>query len=187
MLGSPNYARLVYDGDGSDNPDTGPGPVGSDTIERIFNRHFASKGLAVESTAFDGRSDYGPFIEAGIPAGGLFSGAEELKTAEQQAKFGGTAGQPLDPCYHQACDGIDNLNRQALDELGDGAAHAIYRLAQRKKSIVVEEGQDRQEGEGAHREGQGAQRQEAGTQLRLQGQPPVPLDAPRGQAPRCGV
>ena len=138
MLGSPNYARLVYDGDGSDNPDTGPGPVGSDTIERIFNRHFASKGLAVESTAFDGRSDYGPFIDAGIPAGGLFSGAEELKTAEQQAKFGGTVGQPLDPCYHQACDGINNLNRQALDELGDGAAHSIYALAQRKKSIVVQ-------------------------------------------------
>lgn len=137
MLGSPNYARLVYDGDGSDNPDTGPGPVGSDTIERIFNRHFASKGLATESTAFDGRSDYGPFIEVGIPAGGLFSGAEELKTAEQQAKFGGTAGLALDPCYHQACDGINNLNRQALDELGDGAAHAIYTLAQRKKSIVV--------------------------------------------------
>lgn len=137
MLGSPNYARLVYDGDGSDNPDTGPGPVGSDTIERVFNRHFASKGLATEPTAFDGRSDYGPFIEVGIPAGGLFSGAEELKTAEQQAKFGGTAGLALDPCYHQACDGINNLNRQALDELGDGAADAVYTLAERKKSIVV--------------------------------------------------
>ncbi len=140
MLGSPNYARLVYDGDGSDTPDTGPGPVGSDTIERIFNRHFASKGLATEPTAFDGRSDYGPFIEVGIPAGGLFSGAEQLKTAEQQAKFGGTAGLALDPCYHQSCDDITNLNRQALDELGDGAAHAIYTLAQRKKSIVIKRG-----------------------------------------------
>ena len=137
MLGSPNYARLVYDGDGSEDPETGPGPVGSDTIERIFNRHFASKGLATEPTAFDGRSDYGPFIDAGIPAGGLFSGAEELKTAEQVAKFGGTAGLALDPCYHQACDNINNLNKQALDELGDGAAHAVYVLAQRKKSIVV--------------------------------------------------
>ncbi len=137
MLASPNYARFVYDGDGSDNPDTGPGPVGSDTIERIFNRHFASKGLATEPTAFDGRSDYGPFIEVGIPAGGLFSGAEGIKTAEQQAKFGGVAGEAFDACYHQACDNINNLNKQALDELGDGAADAVYRLAQRKKSIVV--------------------------------------------------
>ena len=149
MLGSPNYARLVYDGDGSDNPDTGPGPVGSDTIERIFNRHFASKGLATEPTAFDGRSDYGPFIEAGIPAGGLFSGAEELKTAEQQAKFGGTAGLALDPCYHQACDGINNLNRQALDELGDGAAHAVYTLARAQEvDRGAEEGQGREGGQG---------------------------------------
>ena len=80
MVGSPNYARLVYDGDGSDNPDLGPGPVGSDVIEGLFNSHFGRKGLAFESTAFDGRSDYGPFIDAGIPAGGLFSGAEGIKS-----------------------------------------------------------------------------------------------------------
>ena len=62
------------------------------------------EGLATEPTAFDGRSDYGPFIEVGIPAGGLFSGAEGLKTAERGSVFGGTAGEPYDACYHQACD-----------------------------------------------------------------------------------
>ena len=143
MIGSPNFVNFVYDGDLSDSP-----PIPEDvfapearpfsaTIEKLFLDYFKSQRIANLPTDFDGRSDYGPFIDAGIPAGGLFSGAEELKTAEQQAKFGGTAGQALDPCYHQACDGINNLNRQALDELGDGAAHSIYTLAQRKKSIVV--------------------------------------------------
>ena len=51
-----------------------------------------------------GRSDYDAFVAAGIPAGGLFTGAEEIKTAEQAAKWGGTAGVAFDPCYHQACD-----------------------------------------------------------------------------------
>ena len=127
MLGSPNYVRFVYDGDGSDTPD--PGPPGSAEIEQVFNDYFASQGLATEPTAFDGRSDYGPFIAVGIPAGGLFSGAEGIKTAEEAAVYGGTAGEPYDSCYHQACDTINNLNTQALFELGDAAAHAVLTLA----------------------------------------------------------
>ncbi len=130
MLGSPNYARLVYDGDGSE---TGTaGPPGSAQIEKIFTDYFTSQGLSTDPTAFDGRSDYGPFIAEGIPAGGLFSGAEEIKTAEQAAEFGGTAGVALDACYHQACDDITNLNTQALYELGDAAAHATLVLARTK-------------------------------------------------------
>jgi Zn-dependent M28 family amino/carboxypeptidase len=122
MLGSPNYVRFVYDGDGSAG---GPsGPPGSDAIEKVFTDFFDSQGLASDPTDFDGRSDYGPFIAAGIPAGGLFSGAEGIKTEEQAATYGGTAGEPYDACYHQACDDITNLNTDALHELGDAAAHA---------------------------------------------------------------
>jgi Zn-dependent M28 family amino/carboxypeptidase len=92
MLGSPNYVRFVYDGDGSA---TGTdGPPGSAQIEGLFNDYYASQGLATEPTEFDGRSDYGPFIDVGIPAGGLFSGAEGIKTPEEAAVYGGTAGQP---------------------------------------------------------------------------------------------
>ncbi len=87
MLGSPNYVRFVYDGDGSAGGDAGP--AGSDAIEGIFTDYFGAKGLASEPTDFDGRSDYGPFIEAGIPAGGLFSGAEGVKTPEEAAVYGG--------------------------------------------------------------------------------------------------
>ncbi|GIF03296.1 M28 family metallopeptidase [Actinoplanes siamensis] len=127
MVGSPNYVRFVYDGDGSD---TGAsGPAGSEQIEGLFTEYFADQGLATDPTAFDGRSDYGPFIEVGIPAGGLFSGAEGEKTAEQATVYGGTAGAPYDACYHQACDDINNLSTKALAELGDGAAHAVLTLA----------------------------------------------------------
>jgi Zn-dependent M28 family amino/carboxypeptidase len=138
MLGSPNYVRFVYDGDGGGDPEAA-GPPGSAQIEDIFNRYFASQGLATEPTPFDGRSDYGPFIAVGIPAGGLFSGAEGEKTAEEAAIYGGTAGQPYDPCYHQACDTTNNLSTKALNELGDGAAHAVMTLA-RSRTGLFEDG-----------------------------------------------
>ena len=128
MLGSPNYVRFVYDGDGGGDPDAA-GPPGSAQIEAIFNQYFAGQGLATEPTPFDGRSDYGPFIAVGIPAGGLFSGAEGEKTPEEAAVYGGTAGAPYDRCYHQACDTTNNLNTKGLAELGDGAAHATMTLA----------------------------------------------------------
>lgn len=130
MLGSPNYVRFVYDGDGSSTPQRGP--AGSAEIEETFRTYFTAKNLPVLPTAFDGRSDYGPFIAAGIPAGGLFSGAEEIKTAQEARVFGGTAGEAYDECYHQACDDITNLSIPALGELSDGAAHATYKYARQQ-------------------------------------------------------
>jgi len=137
MTASPNYVRFVYDGDGSDTEEAGP--PGSAQIESLFTGYFAGQGLASEPTAFDGRSDYGPFIAVGIPAGGLFSGAEGIKTAEQAAIYGGTAGLAYDPCYHQACDDITNINTQALGEFADASAHATLTLA-RSKSGFFEDG-----------------------------------------------
>ena len=131
MIGSPNFVRFVYDGDLSDSePPEGGAPEGSAEIEDLFLDYFASQGLATEPTAFDGRSDYGPFIAAGIPAGGLFTGAEVEKTSEQAAIFGGTAGEPYDPCYHLGCDRITNLSSTALEQMADAAAHATITLAQ---------------------------------------------------------
>jgi Zn-dependent M28 family amino/carboxypeptidase len=133
MLASPNYVRFVYDGDGSD---TGTaGPPGSAEIEAVFNSYFADQGLETAPTAFDGRSDYGPFIDVGIPAGGLFSGAEGIKTPEEAAVYGGTAGAPYDACYHQACDTVNNLSPRALFELGDAAAHAVLTLARTRSGF----------------------------------------------------
>jgi len=110
MIASPNYVYAIYDGDGSAFNLTGP--AGSDQIEYLFEDFYKSKGLPSVPTAFDGRSDYGPFLDVGIPSGGLFTGAEDNKTVEEAALFGGTAGVALDACYHAACDDINNL---ALD------------------------------------------------------------------------
>ena len=136
MIGSPNYARFVYDGDNSAFP-VGPGaadgPTGSGEIERVFTDYFKAAGLASGETPFSGRSDYGPFIAPGvdIPAGGLFTGAESLKTAAEVGFFGGTAGVAYDACYHLACDTIANVNLKGLDEMSDAAAHATLHFAKR--------------------------------------------------------
>ncbi len=132
MVGSPNFVRFVYDGDGSA---FGTGDTGSGVVEDVFNDYFASQGLATDPTEFDGRSDYDAFQAAGIPAGGLFSGAEDIKTAAQAATYGGTAGVAYDSCYHQACDDIDNLSLVALDQFSDAAAHATTVFAQTTSAI----------------------------------------------------
>jgi Zn-dependent M28 family amino/carboxypeptidase len=124
MIASPNYVRGIYDGDDSDQVGSGPGPVGSASIEKLFEQHSAAKGLPFEGTDFTGRSDYGPFIAVGIPAGGLFTGAEGIKTAEQAGRYGGTAGTAFDPCYHQSCDTLLNLNTTVFDTNADAVAHA---------------------------------------------------------------
>jgi Zn-dependent M28 family amino/carboxypeptidase len=130
MVGSPNFVRFVYDGDGSALGTSGPS--GSGAIEDVFVDYFTSQGLATDPTEFDGRSDYDAFINAGIPAGGLFTGAEGIKTAAQATVYGGTAGVAYDVCYHLACDTIANVNTTAIDQMSDAIAHATQVFAMAK-------------------------------------------------------
>ncbi len=129
MVGSPNHVFFIYDGDDSDGVGAGPGPAGSAAIEKLFESYFDSVGKPFKGTDFSGRSDYGPFIAVGIPSGGLFTGAEGIKTADEAAIFGGTAGQQYDPCYHLACDTFDNVNEGALDTNSDAIAYATLTYA----------------------------------------------------------
>lgn len=133
MIGSPNFVRFVYDGDGSDTALAGPN--GSKNIESVYLNYFAEQGLPVEPTEFSGRSDYGPFIAVGIPAGGLFTGAEGIKTEEQALIYGGTAGEQYDPCYHLACDTFDNISLEALDQNADAVAHSVLTFAMTTSAI----------------------------------------------------
>jgi Zn-dependent M28 family amino/carboxypeptidase len=112
MIASPNFARLVYDGDGSTFGPNVSGPAGSGTVERVFVDYWAQRGLVSEPIPFDGRSDYVGFINRGIPAGGVFAGAEAPKTAAQVAKYGGVRGEQLDPCYHEDCDTYSTVTGQ---------------------------------------------------------------------------
>jgi len=125
-VGSPNFVRFVYDGDGS--ASSAPGPAGSEAIEALFEGFHADLGLAVEPTAIGG-SDDAPFAAAGIPVGGVFSGATGIKTAEQAAIYGGTAGVAYDPCYHLACDTFANVSLEALDLNADAIAYAVLYYA----------------------------------------------------------
>lgn len=129
MVGSPNHVFFIYDGDDSDGVGAGPGPGGSAEIEKVFEGFFASRGVPFKGTDFSGRSDYGPFIASGIPAGGLFTGAEGIKSAEEAALWGGTAGQAYDPCYHLRCDTYANNNDTALDVNSDAVAYAVLQFA----------------------------------------------------------
>lgn len=129
MLASPNGLPMIYDGDGSGFGI--PGPSGSDDIEGIFTAWFEDEGLAFEPTAFDGRSDYAAFIAEGIPAGGLFSGADATKTSSEVNLYGGTAGIPHDPCYHQSCDDLNNIDADLFLTLSRAAAHTSWALADR--------------------------------------------------------
>ena len=119
MVGSPNFVRDVYDG--------------PRVAEGVFTDYFDREGIEIDvNSALDGRSDHGPFADEGVPTGGLFSGAEEIKTEDEAATYGGEAGAPQDACYHEACDDIDNLNKKALAQFSDAAAHATAAFSQKE-------------------------------------------------------
>lgn len=117
MIGSPNPGYFVYDDDPA--------------IEKTFKDYYAGLGVPTEiETEGDGRSDHAPFKSAGVPVGGLFTGASRTKTAAQAAKWGGTSGRAFDRCYHSSCDTTSNINDTALDRNSDAIAHAVWELSE---------------------------------------------------------
>ena len=99
------------------------------------SRIYTSAGEPYDDAQFSGRSDYQAFINNGIPAGGLFTGAEVIKTDAQAAIWGGTAGEQYDPCYHLACDTFDNINLHALDVNSDAVAFAVLTYAYSTETV----------------------------------------------------
>lgn len=134
MVGSPNPGYFTYDGDQSTalgrNESPPRVPEGSAGIERTFVDYLESEGKVAEDTSFDGRSDYAGFTTAGVPAGGLYSGAEGDKSPEQESLWGGTANAPFDPNYHKDTDTLDRIDRAALDINGGGVAYSVGFYAQ---------------------------------------------------------
>lgn len=127
MVASPNPVRFIYDGDGSAWDKAGPD--GSAAIEAAFTAYFAGQKLLTAETPFDGRSDYWAFINREIPSGGLFTGAEDRKSAHEATLFGGEAEIAYDPCYHSACDDRDNYDPEALLANTRAAAHVLETFA----------------------------------------------------------
>ena len=129
MIGSHNYGRFVLDGR-MELPDSGEAPSGSGAIAQILEEHFDDQGQVHEPGVLSGRSDYGPFMEAGVPSGGLFSGGDGVKTEEQVEWYGGTAGEPFDPYYHTPDDTLENIDWDSVAELSAAGAHGVETLAE---------------------------------------------------------
>jgi Zn-dependent M28 family amino/carboxypeptidase len=155
MISSPNFARLVYDGNGSE-PGNPAGPAGSGEVERVFVDFWRSQGFVSEPIPFDGRSDYVGFTNLGIPAGGIFAGAEDPKTPAQEALYGGAAGEQLDPCYHAFCDTLATIlgappaealndpanaakmqggGRRSMEQFLPAMTHAVWHFAKAKNPL----------------------------------------------------
>jgi Zn-dependent M28 family amino/carboxypeptidase len=134
MLGSPNPGYFTYDGDQSAPPNprqaTPHVPEGSAGIERTFVAYLKAAGETAQDTSFEGRSDYDGFTKAGIPAGGLFSGAEDKMTPDEAKLWHGDADEPFDPNYHKKTDTLDKIDRTSLGIQGSGVAYAVGIYAQ---------------------------------------------------------
>jgi Zn-dependent M28 family amino/carboxypeptidase len=133
MLGSPNYMFGIYDGRTARNTTPSAALPGSNKITALYRDWFIQQNLPWDYTDFSGRSDYGPFLAEGIVAGGLFSGADDMKTQEQRDRYdkilgqgmGGVPGITHDPCYHRACDSIQNINVFAYEKMIQAAAYVL--------------------------------------------------------------
>ncbi|KAI0804011.1 peptidase family M28 [Xylaria sp. FL0064] len=123
MMGSPNFAYQIYNATNAVNP------TGSEQLRNLYVDWYESKGLNYTFIPFDGRSDYDAFIRNGIPGGGIATGAEGIKTKEEELMFGGKAGDWYDPCYHQLCDDVGNVNATAWLRNTQLVAHSIATFA----------------------------------------------------------
>jgi Zn-dependent M28 family amino/carboxypeptidase len=129
MLASKNAGYFTYDGDQSGQPSPGvPAasvPAGSAGVERTFAGYLNLAGVRPADMPLSRASDYGAFLSAGIPIGGITTGASQLKSAVQARLWGGQAGIPFDPAYRTPRDGVDNVNSQALAITGPAVAFAV--------------------------------------------------------------
>ncbi|EPS41477.1 hypothetical protein H072_4639 [Dactylellina haptotyla CBS 200.50] len=124
MMASPNFAYQIYNATDSEGD-----PKGSEQLRNFYINGYKELGVNYTFIPFDGRSDYVGFIDAGIPAGGVATGAEGVKTAEEVEMFGGWEGKWYDPCYHQLCDDLTNLNSTAYEVNGKLVAKSVAKYA----------------------------------------------------------
>lgn len=139
MLGSPNAGFFTDDGDQSGPP--GPGipssdvPEGSAGIERTLAGYLNLAGRRPADMPLNTRTDYHPFLVAGVPVGGMNTGASQTKTNVQARLWGGQAGAAFDPGYQSVRDTVDAINRDALAVMGSGVAFAVGTYADSIKGV----------------------------------------------------
>lgn len=136
-IGSPNFVRFVYDGDGSEGGTAGA--PGSEAIEALFSEFYAARGLASEPIPYRFSDDLA-FYLAGIPTGGIYTGTFEIKSPDQVLLYGGAAGDQLDPCYVLACDTFDNVSFEVLEQSTAAVAYSVLQYAMSTKPVNGKEG-----------------------------------------------
>jgi hypothetical protein len=132
MLGSPNFMFGIYNGRTAAPNTPATALPGSNKITALFKSWFDQQNLPWDYTDFSGRSDYGPFLAEGIVAS-----ADDIKTQEQRDRYDPILGQGIcgiagvihDPCYHQACDSIENIHKFVLENMVQTAAYMLEYLA----------------------------------------------------------
>jgi Zn-dependent M28 family amino/carboxypeptidase len=131
MIASTNFLPFVYtDCNRAAVPNTCPPP----NTEGVLGGHhidYLKQKLNMDSVpyVFDNRSDYAQWRTRGVPATGLYTGAEGIKTAAQATAYGGQAGIQADPCYHEWCDTVFNLDEFGLNEFSDALANSVLSFA----------------------------------------------------------
>jgi Zn-dependent M28 family amino/carboxypeptidase len=139
MVGSPNAGYFTYDGDqsGQPNPEipVRAVPPGSAGIERTLAGYLNLAGVRPADMPLAKITDYGPFLTAGIPIGGVTTGSSQRKTEVQARLWGGQAGVAFDPNYHTPRDTIDNVDRRALSVMGPAVAYAAGTYAQSVEGV----------------------------------------------------
>jgi Zn-dependent M28 family amino/carboxypeptidase len=133
-IASPNAGYFTFDGDqsGQPNPDIPPQtvPAGSAGVERTLAGYLSLGGVRPADMPLSRTPDYGPFMSAGVPIGGLTAGSSQRKSPLQARLWGGQAGVAFDPNYLSPQDNVDHINRDALSVLGQALAFAVTTYAQ---------------------------------------------------------
>ena len=127
MIGSPNFVPIVYDAPSAAH--------GSKAISDYLVAYLRKVGVGAEPTDIGASTDHAAFDAIGIPTGGIFSGASEIKTAEQARTFGGTAGEALDACYHLACDTLANVDGDHVAVFAGAALAVLVAIASGQLSL----------------------------------------------------
>lgn len=138
MLASPNYYFGIFEPSSLPDSITDRVKAASMKISQLFQDWFITNHLPWDNSSLAIQSDHWSFLEAGIACGGIFSGADSIKSAEQRHRYnkllgegrGGIAGVSFDPCYHKFCDTIDNIDLFAFEIMTKSAASILENLSQ---------------------------------------------------------
>jgi carboxypeptidase Q len=124
----------ICDGDGS--AFGASGPQGSAEVEKLWKDYVKNDvDITTKPSEFNDRSNYSPFLDFGIAAGELTSGADGVKTQEEVALYGGTAGQTYNPNYHTDRDILVNYNVGVGVQMAKEITHAVATYGRNCKTL----------------------------------------------------